>query len=293
VSQVGLNQTFSNRELALVFLFSLALCMFLLMAVSHIGYDLFWEQIGAGLLLYVTVLASISTIARKQVSIVTLIQFFLLFSLIFFPLMAYTKNDHESLIVDDFEIGTWGWFASGARGVNSTITEETRLSPQGSWHMVWSVSNACRSAPEGWWGAIDTCLPTFSLRDYESIEFWYRQEIRDYGFLLQIRCPDHENYFVKILGGGVKWTPVSLRLPRANDLGDFSNVGNPDFQAPAHIAFSNDCNETYHFDCIQLTSTTFLEQHGIELVFITEAVLGGLFTLTLVPTIISRRKKPA
>jgi len=267
--------------------------MFLLIAVSHIGYDLFWEQIGAGLLLYVTVLASVSAVTRKQVSIVNLIQFFLLFSLAFFPLMAYSKNDHEPLTVDDFETGTWGWFPLGGPGVNSTITEETRLSPQGAWHMVWSVRNACPGNPEGRWGAIDSCLPPFRLKDYESIEFWYRTEIGDYGFLLQIRCPDHENYFVKVLDGSVKWNKVSLRLPRGSDLGDFSQTGHPESNAPGHIAFSNDCNETYHFDYIQLTSTTFIEQHGIMLTVIVEALLGGLLATTLVPTLIGRRKKPA
>jgi len=60
----------------------------------------------------------------------------------------------------------------------------------------------------------------------------------------------------------------------------------------AHLAFSNDCNDTYHFDFIQLTSTTFVEQHGIEIVAITEASLFGLLLATvLLPRVISRRKK--
>lgn len=262
------------------------------MAVGHLGYDLFWEQIGAGFLLFITVLASISAITRKGVSIVNLIQFFLLFSLVFFPVMAYFKDDHPPLVLDDFETGTWGWFELGAPGVNSTIVEETRLSPQGSWHLVWSVSNACRGAPEGWWGAIDSCLPTFSLRDFKLIEFWYRTEVGDYGFLLQIRCPDYENYYVKVLGGSVKWTRASLRLPQANDHGDFNTTGQPDFNAPAHIAFSNDCNETYHFDYLQLTSTTFMEQRGIELIVVTEVLLIGLLFATFLPRVLSTRKKP-
>jgi len=193
--------------------------------------------------------------------------------------------------VDDFETGTWAWFALGAPGVNSTIDEQTRLSPEGSWHMVWSVRNSCRGAPEGWWGAIDSCLPTFSLRNYKSIELWYRTEIGEYGFLLQIRCPDYENYFWKILDASVKWQKISLKLPRDNNLGDFDEEGQPDLSAPAHIAFSNDCNETYHIDHIQLTSTTYLEQNGIEITATLEASLIGGFTAAVAVPRFVRRKE--
>jgi len=44
-------------------------------------------------------------------------------------------------------------------------------------------------------------------------------------------------------------------------MGSMHTVFHPDLDALAYITFSNNCNETYHFDRLELLSYTFYEQH--------------------------------
>lgn len=270
-------------ELVALFLFSCVLTFVLLRTTGEVGYDLFWEQMGATILLYITILAGVSSIMKRGVGLVSFFQIFLIFSLVFFPYLASTKMDHPPRTLDNFETGTGSWCRLAAPGVNSTISEQVRLSPEGSWHMVWTVENACSYAPTGSWAAIEMACGanTFSAKDYKSIDFFYKTENGEYGFLAQLRAPDENNSFYCILGPSSQWTKVSLRLPSGNSLGNFSgNFSSHTDWTRCHVLFSNDCNETYHFDNMVLTSTTFAEQQGLLAIFGIEFGLGGLWILT-------------
>jgi hypothetical protein len=278
------SQTFRDKELVIVFFFSFVLCMFLLFVVERAGYDLFYEQVGAGLVLYLSLLVTTTSIARKGIKIDRFLLLLLLFSPGFLFYSAYTKMDHEPLVIDNFETGTGGWYSEGlhSAGVNSTIFEEVRLSPEGSWHMVWKVENCCGDPR---WAVIENCpAVTFRLQDYDRIELWYKTEKEQFSFDLQLR-EEYPKMYLTYLGASSKWVPLSLELPRNNnDTGDF-RIANatelPDPTSPFHISFSNDCNETYHIDYIRLTSKTFLDQNPVLVGAVEVLLFGGVIGLVM------------
>jgi hypothetical protein len=280
----GASQPLRKWELAALFLFSCTLTIVLLNTTGQAGYNLFWEQLGATILLYVTILAAVSAILKRGIGLVSFFQIFLAFSLAFFPYLAAIKMDHPPLTLDNFEEGTASWCSLAAPGVNSTISEQARASPEGSWHMVWTVTNACGHSPTGSWAAIEMACGanTFSVKNYKSLDFFYKTENGEHGYLAQLRAPDENHSFYCILGPSSQWKRVSLRLPRGIDFGNFSGnfSSQPDWTR-CHILFSNNCNETYHFDDIVLTSTTFVEQQGLPAFFGIEFGLGALFCLTI------------
>ena len=216
------------------------------------------------------------SIVRKGIPLQNFFQFFFLFLMIAVPLIASTRSIHPNLVIDSFETGIGAWIADGAPFVMSHIQEETRLSPEGSWHMVWKVENSCSKSPFGYWAIIDMVCPTtnFSLRDYKDISFWCKTEIGEYGFQLELRSPTYNNSFCKALGPSNKWEKVRLTLPRNGNPDNFTVVGQPDPEV-CHIAFANSCNDTYHFDYIQLTSTTVIEQYSVWPVITTEIIFGS------------------
>jgi hypothetical protein len=281
----GPDQHFTKYQLTLLFVFSLFLVLLLLFVAGYgFGYDLFWQQLGAGIVLYLTTLAGLISILRKPLPLNNFLQFFLLFLFVAFPLVANFKMDHSNLTIDSFETGIGSWSSFGARGVNSTIMEQSRQSPFGSWHMTWSVSNSCAGAPEGSWAVVEYCgcpLETFSLRSFSRIDFWYKTETNDGGFCLELRSPNDTDSFSTVFGPSTKWKHVSLILPKDSNLENFTQHGHPLFDE-CHIAFGNSCNNTYSFDQIELTSRTFLEQN-LQPFILGETGLGILTTVSFVP----------
>ena len=69
---------------------------------------------------------------------------FLIFSLFSFPMAVFFGSSQEPLIIDDFEGGRYSWDVfKAATDINVTVDTVSEYSPQGSWHLVWTVKSPC------------------------------------------------------------------------------------------------------------------------------------------------------